>query len=634
MKTIFAVALALLLPLLAFGGVTTGPSSGASATNVAGGTFANVTLTGSSTIPSATTANLATNGTDGVRLIRGNDTTNYFGTGEWALSNALAVAVSGDTIKLGEGVQNCGLTNLMITVPNITIKGAGLGTRDPYTGLYTSGTILKNGFVINQYATNFTLADLGINVSNGFAYHFAMSSIRDANATIRKVGVTHNGWTNALEDCYVAGNNILIEGGGIYNITNSHGLIIKGASNVVVRNFHLQNAGGTLQALLLKSADTNIQTCNVRIQNILIDGDISATCVPILLHADDEGLTKGNPIILDGVTIEGVNIRLPNAQGPEVLKFIVESSNDIIRNVTISGVVADYPKAVVFGDFYRYPMGYPTNGLVTNIVISGCSFISTNAAPGPFDISGAGWTNAWVKYDINVNGKKFVGHDNYWGQTSSGGNLANGTNAVNIYGGLSTDTLRASTNYVDGIFAGPSAAVTFRSPVSFANVINNNYTSIDITNVGFGSHYLFTAGSTGSFAIGAGNNTIGLTATSLAMGGGATITVDAPGVASGNLKFDANGSLALGAVAALTGNHNLMVGGGIFSSNNVVINGTGSFTGNGSGLTNLNASALSGIPVFNTTNAAPSTYSATNWTRWIVITNNGQRMAIPAIDLP
>ncbi len=90
---------------------TTGNARTLSQTNFAA-QWAGLAATG--TVASATmagTASYATNSeTLGVILIRGNGTTNYFGTAATAFSDAVAASMNGDTIRLGVGNYNGDVT--------------------------------------------------------------------------------------------------------------------------------------------------------------------------------------------------------------------------------------------------------------------------------------------------------------------------------------------------------------------------------------------------------------------------------------------------------------------------------------------------------------------------------------------
>ena len=546
-----------------------------SATNVNGGSFSNVTLTGSSTIPNAATATAASNGVDQVVIDRPSGSL-YFGNSPLALSNAWQVIQSGDVIRLPSSGF---VANLTVTVPNVTVQGALLGTYDRALKVYTSGTVLTNGFLIQ--ATNFTLTDCGINTSNGFGVYSQFGSQNNSALTINRVGITYNGGTNSnggfSEGTYIGGNNYNIDGLDINWMTNGHGLILKGGTNGVVRHVHIWNAGGTLEGLDIKSAATNTLSQNLSISDVLIDGDMTAAIIPILIHADDEGTPTGVPITLSGVIVKNVEVNLPNSLGGiEVVRFYPQSTNDIIKNVHVSDVHAKFPNAQIFGSgYFPVPAGFSTNTVLTNIFITHCSLDATNA-PGPFDISGFGWTNNWVNYrSVVVNGNLFNGRDNYWGHGSGGGNLANGTNAVNTMGGEFADVSIANTNVITVI--NPATAggqTTINSALSFTQMILNNHTQWGVTNNGFGTWITYFASSGVLHVTDVSGNDVSFSSTGIAGGGGATISINAPGIGNGNMNFDASGNLGLGSPGTQAGTHNLVVAGTVTSTNGFISAGS------------------------------------------------------------
>ena len=140
--------------------------SGGSATNVSGGTFNNVTLTGTSTIPVATTATTATNGASGGNIATNTYNLNQFGAkgdakftdGVLAISNSTAVTVTYGNFNAGDIGSYIG------------ISGGGTNRQMWWTGI--SNVVDATHIVLSNsvyYSYNQTNADTNvIGFGNGF----------------------------------------------------------------------------------------------------------------------------------------------------------------------------------------------------------------------------------------------------------------------------------------------------------------------------------------------------------------------------------------------------------------------------------------------------------------------------------
>ena len=360
-----------------------------------------------SLFPAANAPAQATNGSEGVRLIRANGITNYFGSATTAFTNALLSAQAGDTVRLGIGTYRGDGTAFPVLgalTNGVNIIGSGQGVWDTPTHQFYGGTIITNFMPFGLGYSNATLENLSIETAG----YYALDSIlfwntNVINQVVRNVSLGHNNPAIGIcEPVYFSGANITINNFSVFDLPYD-ALIIKGASNVVVDGFYYSTkiASTGFPALIKSSVTQNGNTTLVRLSNITIDMGTNAGS-PVTLFADI-GSVINDVVISDG------HFRTTSVVPQDSVFFQAYDTNSLIQNVLLTRISQYAPANNCFSIFDSYPQG----GVTTNIFITDCSIVSTNSLDKICSMAWYWNTNSVTFANVRFNGISHWGVDNH-----------------------------------------------------------------------------------------------------------------------------------------------------------------------------------------------------------------------------
>ena len=281
---------------------------------------------GGGTIPPG----LSSDGNGGIKV------TGAFASGSVSIgcptTNTIAQCVSklpanGGTIQLNQGVYVSGyseVTSTYLTVPNVTLMGAGLPGIGALSLVSGTGTIINGPLPFA--ANNFSIFNLGVDVGpNVIAANFG-GTVQDGIASIATTcGIGTCLWQAPhIENVAVIGlsygslaHDVLFQGtnnGVVKNLHtqfNVHGLAVVGSTNLTVDG--LYSTGHQQDGWIIKTGDnltvdsTNISGKNINCSDYATTGAYGDTgyCVQIQT-TNSPGYGNINGVKIDGVTCSGM----------------------------------------------------------------------------------------------------------------------------------------------------------------------------------------------------------------------------------------------------------------------------------------------------------------------------------------
>lgn len=275
------------------------------------------------------------------------------------LEDAVADAVSGDTILLGDGEYPISSDT---TIPSGVVLKGHLPVWDAVDGFDIAGThIVCGNYQIQGTGPNVTIQDLGISGSNRNCLYFSQTS-----SSVRVENIIMDGLNSTNHGMLTVGN-----GTEVYNCTvrNApiHGIALKGIGHSVNQ---CDVAGGTVSGIIivgdLESSGNKAQDIVIRNNNISCDSTSGGL---IVVAATDTGSTVSDVYIhnnkMGGSVREAFAFKLQSDGDSSSLSDVYCNNNTV--NITTWGHYS-YARGVVssidvnLGNFYYSDVTLPNGG--------------------------------------------------------------------------------------------------------------------------------------------------------------------------------------------------------------------------------------------------------------------------------